>query len=174
MQPPINFRNLEIVNKGDLMVKKNNKGFKIHGEVVTKETGKGIPGLVVEALDKDLFIDDRLGLAVTDDKGKFEILYGREEFQECFFDRKPDIYLRIKDKAGKVIHTTKEKVRYEADRTEAFRIAIEHGGDIVKKNVVKVALLDPQRKIVTKEGKVTLKPIDKGEPVYSLKYKKRI
>lgn len=170
MQPPINFRNLEIVNKGDLMVKKNNKGFKIHGEVVTKETGKGIPGLVVEALDKDLFIDDRLGLAVTDDKGKFEILYGREDFQECFFDRKPDIYLRIKDKAGKVIHTTEEKVRYEADSTEAFRIAIEYGGDIVGKNVVKVALLDPQRKIVTKEGKVTLKPIDKGEPVYSLKY----
>lgn len=148
--------------------------FKIYGEVVSKKTEKGIPGLLVEALDKDFLIDDRLGSVFTDERGQFEIIYDREDFQEVFFDQKPDIYLRIKDKKGKVIHTTEDTVRYQGGKTEAFRIIIEkeneNGGDIPEKSVFKVALIDPQRKIVAEEGDVTLRPIEKGKPAYSLKY----
>ena len=35
--------------------------FKIHGKVIEKETGKGIPNLKVKAFDKDLLFDDVLG-----------------------------------------------------------------------------------------------------------------
>ena len=103
---------------------KKEKAFKIYGRVLEKESKKGIPGLTVEALDKDLCFDDRLGSVITDKEGNFEIIYAKEDFQELFFDQKPDIYLRIRRADGKIIHTTKDKVRYEAGRTEEFIVTI--------------------------------------------------
>ena len=98
--------------------------FKIHGKVIEKETGKGIPNLRVKAVDKDLFFDDLLGAVTTDENGNFEIKYDKEDFQELFFDKKPDIYLKIKNPGGEVIHTTENRVRYDAGRTEEFIINI--------------------------------------------------
>ena len=45
------------------------KGFVVYGKVIGKESNKGIAGLTVEALDKDLLFDDRLGSAITDNEG---------------------------------------------------------------------------------------------------------
>ena len=101
------------------------RGFRIYGSVVSAKTGRGIPGLRVEAVDKDRIADDRLGAAFTDRGGRFEIRYDREDFQDLFFDRKPDIYLNVYDKEGKLLHTTRDKVRYEANRTEEFKIQID-------------------------------------------------
>ena len=98
--------------------------FKIHGKVIEKETGKGIPNLRVKAVDKDLFFDDLLGAVTTDENGNFVIKYDKEDFQELFFDKKPDIYLKIKNLYGEVIHSTKDKVRYEASETEEFIVKI--------------------------------------------------
>ncbi|QQO55252.1 MAG: S8 family serine peptidase [Thiohalocapsa sp. PB-PSB1] len=158
------------------MAIKKDGGFRIFGKVVAKTTDKGIPSLIVEALDKDLCVDDRLGSGITDENGQFEILYSGKDFQELFFDLKPDIYLRIKDKAGKVIHTTRDKVRYNAGRTEEFNIVLDmqggNGGG-VRKQVFKVALIDRQRNIVAEEGEVTLRPHGKNKPVYTLKYNKQ-
>jgi len=98
--------------------------FKIHGKVIEKETGKGIPNLTVKAIDKDLFFDDLLGAVTTDKNGNFEIRYDKEDFQELFFDKKPDIYIEIKNPEREVIYTTEDKVRYEAGETEKFNIKI--------------------------------------------------
>ena len=97
---------------------------KIHGKVVEKETGKGIPDLTVKAIDKDLLFDDLLGAVTTDENGSFEIRYDKEDSQELFLDKKPDIYLQIKNSEGEVIHTTENKVRYEAGETEEFIVRI--------------------------------------------------
>lgn len=96
------------------------KEFIIYGKVINKESKKGIAGLIVEALDKDLLIDDRLGSVITDKDGNFEIKYDKQAFTE----KRPDIYLQVKDSKGEIIHTTKEKVRYDAGKTEAFIINI--------------------------------------------------
>ncbi|MCK9593115.1 MAG: S8 family serine peptidase [Methanoregula sp.] len=156
------------------MAKGKPEGFRIIGKVVAKTTGKGIADLIVEALDKDLFLDDRLGSAVTDKNGQFEIRYSGKDFQDIFFDVKPDIYLRVKNKTGNVIHTTRDKVRYHAGRTEEFIIVLEQGGNggTIRKKVFKVALIDPQRNIIAGEGKVTLKTHGKEKPVIILKYNK--
>ena len=58
------------------------KGFRIHGIVQELESGQGMPELIVEALDKDLIYDDRLGSAITDAEGRFELRYEKEDFQE--------------------------------------------------------------------------------------------
>lgn len=98
------------------------KYFKIEG-IVCDENQQGLAGLIVEALDKDFLCDDRLGSTRTDDNGRFEIAYSKADFS-MFFEQKPDIYLRVKEADGTVIHTTENKVRYEAGRTEEFRIGI--------------------------------------------------
>lgn len=104
----------------------NETGFKIYGKVISKETGDGIPDLTVKAIDKDLLFDDLLGATKTDNYGRFEIFYDNEDFQELFFDKKPDIYIKIKSQSGNVIYTTKDKVRYGAGKTEEFVIEIEN------------------------------------------------
>lgn len=115
------------------------RDFLIHGEVMVKQTGKPLAGLVVEALDKDLFVDDRLGSVITDQDGKFEIRYDKTDFIDVFLDPKPDIFLRILSPQGKQIHTTKDHVRYESGHTEYFRIEIskeliEEPDDMEKSN----------------------------------------
>lgn len=100
------------------------KEFLIHGYVVVKETGKGLTGLTVEAVDKDLFFDDRLGSTITDKEGKFDIRYDQSDFIDIFLDPRPDIFLRVLSASGKQLHTTKDHVRYNAGGTEYFRIEI--------------------------------------------------
>jgi len=100
------------------------KRFIIYGKVRGKESEKNIAGLTVEALDKDLLVVDRLGAAVTDKDGNFEILYEGKDPEEVFFDQKPDIYLSVKNRKGEVIYTTENKVKYEAARVKEFNIAI--------------------------------------------------
>lgn len=101
------------------------KYFRIYGIVQESESGKGIPGLVVEAFDKDKGKpDDRLGSSITDGEGRFELSYKKKDFQSRYFERKPDLYLRVRRGDGEVIHTTEDKVRYEAGRTEAFILKI--------------------------------------------------
>jgi len=98
--------------------------FKIYGKILEKETGKGIPNLIVKAVDKDLLYDDILGEVITDKNGSFEIKYGDEDFKEFFLDKEPDIYLTIKIPGGEVIYTTETRVVYDALETEEFVIKI--------------------------------------------------
>ncbi|MDY6971959.1 MAG: hypothetical protein SV775_06490 [Thermodesulfobacteriota bacterium] len=100
------------------------KGFVIYGKVTGQESQKSIAGLTVEALDKDLLVDDRLGSSITDKEGHFEIVYDKDDFQETFFDQKPDIYLKVKNSKGEIIYTTENKVKYEAAGVEEFNMVI--------------------------------------------------
>ncbi|UCD17315.1 MAG: hypothetical protein JSV44_12830 [Candidatus Zixiibacteriota bacterium] len=138
-------------------MREKKEGFIILGKVVEIETGRGISALIVEALDKDLFFDDRLGSVLTDRNGDFQIRYDREDFQELFFDRKPDIYLRVRAPNGEVLHTTEDKVRYEAGKTEIFTIA-------VSKTIIEEG--DMQREKLSDykiTGKIDAKQIEKVE-----------
>jgi hypothetical protein len=109
--------------------------FRVSGQVRELEGKRGIPNLVVSAFDKDLFFDDLLGEAVSDEKGNFQLTYEGRAFQEIF-DKRPDIYLRIKTPDGRLFHTTKDNVRCEAGKEEHFiveiprNILIEAGLDV--------------------------------------------
>lgn len=102
---------------------KKEKRFRIFGVVRQEGTRESIPGLLVQAIDKDLFFDDRLGTATTDGDGRFEISYDAEDFRD-FFESKPDIYLKVTDSDGAELFTTEDRVRYEADDTEEFLIEL--------------------------------------------------
>lgn len=100
------------------------KAFIIFGKIEDPHDKRGLPGLCVEALDKDLLIDDRLGSATTDEEGRFEIRYAEADFQRLFFDEKPDIYLQVKAPDGTVVYTSKNTVRHEAAQVEKFVIQV--------------------------------------------------
>jgi len=97
---------------------------KIHGKIIHKVTGEGIPRVAVRAFDKDLLFDDFLGAVITDENGYFEITYNKEDFQEICIERKPDIYLEIIDSNGKLIFSTRQKPRHNAGDLEEFIIEI--------------------------------------------------
>jgi hypothetical protein len=105
---------------------KTKKCFRIYGQVSGATSKRGLPGLSVQALDKDLFVDDHLGTATTDEKGRFDIRYDESDFAELF-ERRPDLYLRVRDADGSLLFTTEDRVRYEADTTEKLLIEIPEG-----------------------------------------------
>lgn len=98
--------------------------FLIFGRVFDPEDNRGLAGLTVEALDKDLLLDDRLGATVTDAEGRFMIRYDRADFQELFLDEKPDIYLQVKNQQGTIVYTSVDKIRHEAAAVEEYSIAL--------------------------------------------------
>lgn len=98
--------------------------FKISGIVRERESRKPLPGLIVKAYDKDLFFDDVLGAAKTDDSGKFQLWYEGSDYSELF-ERRPDIYLKILDTTGQyVLYSMEDTVRYDAGGNEYFEIEI--------------------------------------------------
>src|SRR5512139_4077566 len=96
--------------------------FTIRGRI--SSGGKGVPGLVVRAFDKDLFYDDLLGEATTDNQGRFQIVCERALFKELF-ERRPDIYLRVltRDRSRTLLFT-EEAVRFKAGALEEFNLEI--------------------------------------------------
>ncbi len=84
---------------------------------VTDEEGKGLGGLTVSLYDKDLIFDDRLGQTETDNNGNYSFNYRTEDFRDLV-ERKPDIYLKVIDREGRTLYTSKRKIRYEAGRVE--------------------------------------------------------
>jgi hypothetical protein len=91
---------------------------------VTDESGKGMKELTVSLFDKDLLFDDYLGTGFTDEQGAFMFVYTTEGFKDLF-ESKPDIYLKVLDKTGKTIYTSKKAVQCNVGRFEVFNIKIE-------------------------------------------------
>lgn len=98
--------------------------FKIHGHIVEAETGKNLKGLFVKAYDKDLFFDDLVASAETDEHGRFEMAYTEKDFRELF-DRKPDLYFVVSAGLGECpFHSTANRVRWNAGVDEQIEIRI--------------------------------------------------
>ena len=100
----------------------------ISGTIVN-HNGEPCPSLLVKAYDIDLLTeDDFLGQGETTIDGSFTILYRKEQFVksviESFTEGGPDIVLKIYNKEGALLHTTKK--RSGAFRFEKYTISLEH------------------------------------------------
>ncbi|MFN2427934.1 MAG: hypothetical protein ABR587_15975 [Candidatus Binatia bacterium] len=97
---------------------------RVFGTIVEDETGKPLEGLRVRALDKDFLFDDRLGDAVTDAQGRFDIDYS-EAYSRDFNETEPDIYIRVFDPCGeKLLYSTERAVRWNSLVNEKFDVRI--------------------------------------------------
>ncbi|NUQ72410.1 MAG: carboxypeptidase regulatory-like domain-containing protein [Polyangiaceae bacterium] len=63
----------------------------VFGTITNELTGKAIPGLKVVAWDDDDKTEDRMGEAVTDENGAYQILYAGVPLGET----QPDIFIKV-------------------------------------------------------------------------------
>ncbi len=104
--------------------------FVITGMVREKESRIGLPDLIVRAYDKDLLYDDLIGEDRTSCDGGFRIVSDAEDFRD-FFDKRPDIYLRIMvpgrgGAAPREVFNTASAVRWNAKHLEYIVVEIPH------------------------------------------------
>jgi len=97
--------------------------FRVAGHVVEEESRSPLAGLRVRAFDRDVLYDDELGEVATDAAGWFEIVFTEPQFKDVI-ETRPDLYLRIYDAAGRLVHTTERAVRRDAHVEERYEIAI--------------------------------------------------
>ncbi|MDH3610788.1 MAG: transthyretin-like family protein [Nitrosopumilus sp.] len=98
--------------------------------LITNSFGKPVKDILVQVLERDqgVFedrIDDLLGSAWTKKDGNFRISFNEKQFMERFkiFEKGPDIYLKLRNNRGEVIHTT--KVRKDVKKTQKTRLAFK-------------------------------------------------
>jgi hypothetical protein len=90
---------------------------------VTDQANKGVAGVFVSVYDKDLFFDDRLGQAMTDNNGNYSLTYQTDDFRDLI-EKRPDLYLKVIDNKGNTVHTRKGRTWFEAGRVETIDIQI--------------------------------------------------
>ncbi len=97
--------------------------FRISGRIINCQTHHGVPGLRVEAWDKDSIFDDLVGSALTDANGSFQMGFDESYFNEYFSDRRPDLFFRIFYQ-NRLILSTEDSVLWNVDRSDT-EIVIE-------------------------------------------------
>lgn len=101
--------------------------FKVSGRVYEAESGNGIPNLIIEAFDKDLVKNDKLGQVKTNSNGTFEITYSEADFRGKFeiFEGNPDLYIVVKSPdMSKILYSSEKNIRSDAKNNEHFDVAI--------------------------------------------------
>jgi len=85
--------------------------YRITGRI-RDENNLPVIGYMVQAYDKDpvfyLHPDNRLGEAITDEDGAFEIIFDETAFAD-WFEGSPEVYLKVLNHDGMVLITTQEK-----------------------------------------------------------------
>jgi hypothetical protein len=67
---------------------------RVSGHVLHPKTAKPVPGVVVEAIDKDVSKHDVLGSVLTNAQGKFTITFRTKDYKESG-ENEPEILLRV-------------------------------------------------------------------------------
>jgi hypothetical protein len=134
--------------------------YRISGVVLSRITKAPLPGLKVEAWDKDLFFDDLLGTAITDRNGLF-VLYFKDDYFHELLERRPDVYFKIFYR-GELIASTEDDVLWNlsgVDRTVEVIVDIESTHAQGKENFLVFG------KVVSSDGSaeagLTVKAFDK-------------
>ena len=102
--------------------------FKVTGTLVDKE-GSPLAFHKVEIFDEDRFEDDFIGSVITDEKGRFTILFGKQVFSDFGLESMPDIYFKIFSWQH---NQFVEKIRimplpHEISETDLHKTLIEYG-----------------------------------------------
>src|SRR3954468_15532182 len=87
-----------------------NESFRILGRVID-QSRKAVPGLRVEAWDKERIFTEVAGQAATDKDGAFRIELDEPRLRAMFKDRRPDLYFKLLRGKQLIKSTEKEIAR---------------------------------------------------------------
>jgi len=91
---------------------------------VTDSRGAGISNLRVRVFNRVLNSDDALGVAETDANGVYRLTFTKKQFSD-FGENCPELYLIIKDAAGKQIFDGKRESKTKAGRIELIDVRLK-------------------------------------------------
>lgn len=103
----------------------NNKNFTLTGKVIRKQSQDPIKGLRVEAWDNDIFFDDFVGSAETDENGDFNIVFSSPFFQEWLTDKNPDLYFKIFSEKKLILNTCDNIIWQAGRQTQGIVIEVD-------------------------------------------------
>ena len=95
---------------------------------ITDARSNAINNLNIQAMDSDQewfedHNDDLLGLSKSGADGSFEITFDKSTFTDTWLEKKPEIYLIVRNENGQIIHRT-ESVRIESNDNTNGTISI--------------------------------------------------
>jgi hypothetical protein len=106
----------------------------VTGELLHPKTGKPVPGMVVEAIDKDITKHDLLGVDTTDSKGRFEIVFKEKDFKERG-EGLPEILIRAGLNRDKIVQVTKDVLKLEPGTSESLKITLPENMEYVAEKI---------------------------------------
>lgn len=111
-------------------MKNNDLEYSVSGIIRDYESGAPLKNLRVRAYDKDFFRNQWLGDDSTDENGRYEIRFRREDFTGAIIklERHPDLFLHVFDQEGELIHSTQKSVRVDSDRQTSIDINLKYNG----------------------------------------------
>ena len=129
----IDYRNIKIGDKDNCPPPPDGNGSNPPGPaldrsvvgVVVSPNNEVLPGVQVSLYDVNRRFDEKLGDAVTDERGEFVINYSYEP--TAAGNENPDIFVRVLDENRNVIFTSEKEPRENAGQEEKFEIRIDRG-----------------------------------------------
>lgn len=118
----------------------------VTGRVLDPETGVGLPGLRVVAIDRDVSRHDLLGQAITDEAGRYRISYTAEAFAERG-ENLAEIEVGVVGADGEPLNPERN-VRLESGRSERIDIELPAGDlpEVLERGRKQQALLARQER----------------------------
>jgi uncharacterized protein YukE len=98
--------------------------FVVAGRVLDVDTGEALPGVRVQAVERDPKHDDVLGEVRTDREGFYRLEYTEESFHAPQ-DEEPETHIRVLDEEGNALFTSDQSYRHEAETVEVIDAAVE-------------------------------------------------
>lgn len=104
--------------------------YSISGIVRDYESGTPLGNLKVRAYDKDFFRDQLLGNGLTDQNGRYEITFSREDFTGPIIklERHPDIFILVFDSDDKLLYSSESTIIVDAARHTTLDIGLKYQG----------------------------------------------
>lgn len=105
---------------------KTSTRYHITGTILDRGSGRPVAGLKVRGYDKDFFRDQLLGDGVTDDNGRYEIVFTRDDFTGPIIklERHPDIFVVVFDREGRQVYSTEHSIIVDAARETTIDLQI--------------------------------------------------
>jgi hypothetical protein len=135
--------------------KKQKNEYVVEGQVLHPRTGAPVPGVTVEAIDKDISKDDLLGVDITDSDGRYRIQFLAKDFKESG-EKDAEILLKVGLKRDKVLAVTPSVTKMGLEKTATIHLTLpESAAGAVEKNKANAHKDDSKRLLAVDQSMMT-------------------